>query len=445
MERAAHYDTNRTLLLLFLAALVMRVAMALWLPQEVIWPDGFRYEKIAMNLLEGRGFGDLVDNHLSVPTQPLLIAAVYSVFGKSYLALRLVSAVIGAASCAVGFLLARTLFGSIAATFAGLLLAFYPHLVYVSALFEYPQTLAIFLVGTFLLVWVRLADDPRIAPRFLAGALLGTLILTLPSLLIFAPVFLLLLFRRDCNWRRNAGFIAAAMAGLALTVGSWTLRNYAAYGRVVVVNAASGVNFWVANNETYARHGKRAVVPACAEGYEQTRYCQEHRAVIEELRRRDLPSTMRVMEHERMAWERGLRYMREAPLEFAALAVTKFLRLWSPWPDAVHTGPARGGAWRDLISALAYLPMLLLACVGLFLSAREQARRLVPIYVFMVMFVAPFAIFLPTMRYRLPMDFLLILFASVPLARLWVMVVEARRRQRSQPLASTRQLDTTIG
>jgi hypothetical protein len=67
----------------------------------------------------------------------------------------------------------------------------------------------------------------------------------------------------------------------------------------------------------------------------------------------------------------------------------------------VRTGPARGGAARDLISALAYLPMLLLACMGLVLFAREHAHRLVPIYVFMAMFVAPFAIFLPTMRYRL--------------------------------------------
>ncbi|HSD74008.1 MAG TPA: glycosyltransferase family 39 protein [Steroidobacteraceae bacterium] len=445
MERAAPASTKRTLLLLFLVALAVRAAMALWLPQEVIWPDGIRYEKIALNLIEGRGFGDLIDNHLSVPTQPLLIAAVYSIFGKSYLVLRLVSAVIGAASCVVGFLLARTLFGSIAAIFTGLLLAFYPHLVYVSALFEYPQTLAIFLVGIFLLIWVRFADDPRIAPRFLTGALLGTLILTLPSLLIFAPVFLLLLFRRGCSWRRNAGYVAAALAGLALTVGAWTWRNYVAYGHVVVVNAASGVNFWVANNETYARYGKRSVVPACAEGYEWTSYCHEHRAVLDELRRRDLQGTPRVLEHERMAWEHGLRYMREYPLAFTLLAVKKFARLWSPWPDAVHTGPARGGAARDVISALAYLPVLLLSLVGLVLSAREGARRLVPIYVFMVMFVAPFAIFLPTMRYRLPIDFLLIVFASVPLARLWSTVVDAHKRQRTERQARTRQLDSTVG
>jgi hypothetical protein len=62
--------------------------------------------------------------------------------------------------------------------------------------------------------------------------------------------------------------------------------------------------------------------------------------------------------------------------------------------------------------------VLVLACAGLILSARHHWRRLVPIYAFMVTFIAPFAVFLPTMRYRLPLDYLLILFASVPLAYL---------------------------
>ena len=83
------------------------------------------------------------------------------------------------------------------------------------------------------------------------------------------------------------------------------------------------------------------------------------------------------------------------------------------------TGRAAGGVYRDLVSAIAYLPMLALACVGLIMSARTRWRRLLPIYAFMAVFIAPFAVFLPTMRYRLPLDFLLILFASVPLAHLW--------------------------
>jgi 4-amino-4-deoxy-L-arabinose transferase-like glycosyltransferase len=422
---------RQAILLVFLVALVMRIGIALWLPAEIIWPDGSRYERVAMNLLEGNGFGDLAENRRSVPTQPLLIAAVYSAFGEhNYVTLRLVSAAIGAFSCVLGFLLARRLFGHVAGVLAGLMLAVYPHLVYVSALFEYPQALAILFMSGYLLVHLKFADSPRLSTLIGASALLGLLVLTLPSLLVYVPVFLLLILSRHCSWRRNVAHVVVAAVALIVTIGSWTWRNYEAYGHVIVVNAAAGDNFWVANNETYERYGKKAVVPACARGYEDTSYCREHRAVLAELKRRDLPTTARVLEHERLSWEHGLRYAREAPFEFAALAVRKFLVLWSPWPDAVHTGAERGGSSRDLISAVAYLPLLLFACVGLVMSLREHARRLMPVYTFMLMFIAPFAVFLPTMRYRLPIDFLLAVFAALPLSRLWSLLLQANARRR---------------
>jgi 4-amino-4-deoxy-L-arabinose transferase-like glycosyltransferase len=422
-------ETGRMMLLVFLTALALRIPVAMWLPEEVIWPDGRRYERIAMNLLEHQGFGDLVENRRSVPTQPLLIAAVYGVFGKSYLALRLVSAVIGALSCVVASLLARSLFGAVVGVLAGLVVAAYPHLVYLSALFEYPQTLGILFIATFLLLLYRFNENRRLATLFMASVLLGATILTLPTLLLFAPVFVLLTLKRDADWRRNLGYVAAAIAGLVITVGSWTLRNYVAYDRVVIVNAASGVNFWAANNEAYARWGKPGSVPMCTGPYGVTSYCLEHREVQQKLAEHNLTSTEHVLAHERAAWEHGLRFVREDPERFVKLAFAKFLQLWSPWPDAVHTGPARGGSKRDVISAATYIPMLLLALVGLFLSAKEHAQKLIPIYLLIAVFVAPFTVFLPTMRYRLPIDFLLGIFAAIPLARLWRLAVNARLRR----------------
>lgn len=421
--------TGRMMLLVFVAALALRIPVAMWLPEQVIWPDGDRYERVALNLLEGRGFGDLVENRRSVPTQPLLIAAVYSVFGKSYLALRLVSAVIGALTCVVGFLLARSLFGATVGLLAGLTVAAYPHLVYLSALFEYPQTLGILFMTTFLLLLYRFNEHRRLSTLFMASVLLGATILTLPTLLLFAPVFVLLTLKRDADWHRNLSWMAVAVTGVVITVGSWALRNYAAYDRVVLVNAASGVNFWAANNEAYARWGKEGSIPMCTGPHGVTGYCLEHRKMLQELQARDLTSTEQVLAHEQAAWEHGLRFVRESPERFVKLAFTKFLRLWSPWPDAVHTGPARGGSMRDAISAASYIPLLLLALAGLVLSARTHARKLIPIYLLVAVFVAPFAVFLPTMRYRLPIDFLLGIFAAIPLARLWRLAVDARLRR----------------
>jgi 4-amino-4-deoxy-L-arabinose transferase-like glycosyltransferase len=424
-------DTVRMALLVFIAALVMRIPVALWLPQQVVWPDGNRYERVALNLLEGEGFGDLVENRRSVPTLPLLIAGTYSVFGQSYLALRIVSAVLGAFSCVVGFLLGRQLFGATVGVIAGLVLAFYPHLVYLSALFEYPQTLGILLLLSFLLLLYRFSDSRKLSTLFLASLMLGLTILTLPTLLLFVPVFGLLALNRDHSLRRNLGYALVAGAGLVLTVGSWTLRNYIAYDHVVVVNAASGANFWAANNDAYASWGKRGSVPMCGGPYGDTGYCREFRELDAELQRRNLSRTEYVLALESASWERGLQFVRESPGRFVRLGIAKFLQLWSPWPDAVHTGAARGGEKRALISAASYIPLLLLALVGLVMSAREQARKLIPIYLLIVVFVAPFTVFLPTMRYRLPIDCLMGIFAAVPLARLWRVFLDSRRQRTS--------------
>jgi hypothetical protein len=220
-----------------------------------------------------------------------------------------------------------------------------------------------------------------------------------------------------------------------LTVGSWTLRNYIAYGHVVVVNAASGANFWAANNDAYASWGKQGSVPMCGGPYGNTSYCREFRAIDAELQRRKLSRTEYVLALESASWEQGMRFVRESPGRFVHLGVTKFLQLWSPWPDAVHTGAARGGEKRAVISAATYLPVLVLALVGFVMSARKYARELIPIYLLIAVFVAPFTVFLPTMRYRLPIDCLFGIFAAIPLARLWHVVVNAKQRQRASASA----------
>jgi len=337
--------------------------------------------------------------------------------------------VIGAASVLLGFLLARRLFGPVAAVCAGIMLAGYPYLVYLSALFEYPQTLFILLLAGYFLLYLRFRESQRLWTLFGACLCLGIGVLTMPSTLIFLPVFGLLLLTR--NPLTSVQRLAVLGVAMALTIGVWATRNYLAYGEMVLVNSASGWNFWVANNSTYAEYGKAGVVPPCAPGYEQTEYCRDYQALNEEIRRRELQGVERVRLEESYAWDRGLEYLREHPREFVVLAVMKFARLWSPVPDAVTTGAAQGGTARDVIGAATYIPLFLFGVAGLVLGAREHWRKLLPIYAFIIVFVVPFAIFLPTTRYRLPIDFLLAIFASHALARAWAF---GRARTRSKLL-----------
>lgn len=401
---------------IFVVALAFRTAIALWLPERVVWPDGNRYEQVALNIIEGKGFGTIEENRLSVPTQPILMAAVYLVFGQSYLGLRLFFAVLGAASCVLGYLLTKTLFGRNAAVLAGLMLALYPHLAYLSALFEYPQTFFIFIMGLFFVFFLRFRERNRVSALGLAGFTLGIGILSVPTALIFTVLIVLLLLSR--SFAESSKRILVLLVAMGIPVGAWALRNYLAYDQFVLVNAASGINFWIANNETYYRHGKKAVVPPCAAGFKDTTFCREFVALQHNLGKGDLTDVQKVVAAERASWQHGLRFIQESPVEFIVLVLKKFLMFWSPIPDAVHSRAEHGGTARIFVSILSYIPVMILAVWGAVLSLGRW-RQLMPIYVYFVALTVPYCVFLPAMRYRLPLDFFLIVFAAAALARRW--------------------------
>jgi len=396
-------------LLIFVISAALRCAVAFWLPREIVWVDGHRYVAVAQNLLEGRGFGSLYDNRLSVPTQPLLIAGIELMFGQSVIALRLFFAALGAATCVLGYALAKELFDPVVALIAGALLAIYPYYIYLFALFEYPQPFFIFAMGLAFLMLYRFVRTRHVPLLLLAGICLGLGILSVPTALVFVPIlFVSLWFARVPQVPRIAAILLMA---IAVPVGAWTLRNYIAYGQFILVNQAAGANFWVANNATYFEFGKNAVVLGCAPGYERTQYCEQSRDLNDRLAAANLSDRQAIAAYEAASWRAGWQFVRESPLRSAVLSVRKVLELWSPTPDATTAGRANGGGLKDWISISSYTPVLLLAVVGIILLAR-QTRRLLPIYGYFLTFTAVYAVFLPTTRYRLPLDFFLIIFAA---------------------------------
>lgn len=424
-------QTRRAALLVFALALVLRIAMALWLPGEVIWEDGHRYVKVAQNLLTTGGFGDIADNRSSVPTQPLLIAGVEAVFGQNFTAVRVVSAVIGAITCLLAYLLARRLLSPRAALLAGIGIAGYPFLVYLSALFEYPQPLFLLLMTAFFCLLYASLQSGRQWLLAVAGLILGTAILTVPTALIFAGMLVPALWSGTVGGtlRRAAIVLVAA----ALPVAAWTARNQAAYGEVILVNKAAGLNFWLANNETYYELGKRGVIPPCGLNNEyvgKTQMCREWYEIGIAIGGDELSAKEKVDRHEAAGWFYGLRFVRTYPSHFIQLIGVKFLNFWSPTPDAVNEGEGRGGRLQSIVAWISYTPVLILGLFGIVLTARAW-RKWLPIYAYFIAMVAPYCIFLPTTRYRLPLDLFLLFFAAYAVD--WML---DRFRRRSTPAAA---------
>lgn len=402
--------------MIFLLALVLRLAVAAWLPDRTVWPDGKRYESVAMNLLEEKSFGSIEKNRRSVPTQPILIALVYGVFGKSYFALRSFFAVLGAATCVMGYALTKRLFGTTSAVITGVLLAIYPYYIYLSALFEYPQTFYIFIMSFFFLLFYKYLELHNSSVLFLSGVFLGVAVLSVPTALLYLPFVFLHVF--SGSFAVSTRRLVTIVIAVAIPVGTWSVHNYIAYGQFILVNAAGGTNFWAANNETYYQYGKEAVIPACANGYEDTEYCKEKKALRQTQLEQNLQGVQRVLQDEAASWKNGLHFITNFPAESVVLVVRKFFELWSPIPNAVHRKAAHGGATRDIISIISYTPILILGVFGIILSIRKW-RRFTLIYTYFLAGTVPYCIFLPTTRYRLPLDFFLLMFAAVALTHWW--------------------------
>ena len=392
-------------------ALSLRVAFALWLPDGILWIDGQRYVKIAESLLAGQGFGSLQMNMIAVPTQPLLIAAFKALPGGSFTLVRAGFALLGAVTCVLAYWLGARMFDARTGLLSGLILAVYPMHAYVSALFEVPQTFFVLVVSAAFLALYRAQRARDVRFWGLSGALFGLSALSVPTILPFLPSVVLWIPVRESDRSRWLPAMAAFSIGVIAALSPWATRNYLAYGHPVLVNVAGGENFWKANSLTYFEYGKRAVALPCESGTHGEAYCAELARVQAEAERLGLDENEAILYADKAAWRGGMSFVREYPLKFLQLTGRKLLSLFSPWPDAVSSAAQEGSDHQRWAAALTYGPVLILGVLGLWRS-RARWQEFLPIYCYLATLIVLYSLFVPTIRYRLPVDFFLVLFAA---------------------------------
>lgn len=69
-----------------------------------------------------------------------------------------------------------------------------------------------------------------------------------------------------------------------------------------------------------------------------------------------------------------------------------------------------------MVAVLSYVPILVLGIAGI-IRTRDRWRSLFPVYAHLLTLTVLYSVFLPAMRYRPPIDFFLIVFASHTLVR----------------------------
>ncbi|HEY0378584.1 MAG TPA: glycosyltransferase family 39 protein [Pyrinomonadaceae bacterium] len=181
-------------------------------------------------------------NHLGHPPgYPVLVAAVFGLFGESDAALQIVQLLADSVAAVVVLLIALALFNTSTAVISGLLVALAPQFTYNSVMLL-PDTLAVLPILLAAYCLVRATKSPRVIWFVAAGALVGLSCWLRANAMLLAPFMAAaapLLFDRGRRWR----YALALVGGTVLVVAPLTLRNAIVYGHFVPVSLGAGQTF----------------------------------------------------------------------------------------------------------------------------------------------------------------------------------------------------------
>jgi tetratricopeptide (TPR) repeat protein len=386
---------------------------------QVLIGDGRQYDSWARQIASGEWLGR--DVFYQTPLYPYFLAVLFKVFGHHLLAVRVVQAALGAASCVLLGLAGRAFFNERTGLIAAAFLAVYPPSLFFDGLIQKTSLDGILMTALLALLATHLVR-PRWTPIVMSGLVLGLFTLNRENARILYPIVLvwMLIGFRDrpwsTRWRWGAVFTAAATA-VILPV---AIRNAYVGGEFLISTSQLGPNLYIGNHAR-ARGAYEELVP----GHGNAAYEREDATRLAEDAAGRRLSPGEVSEY----WTgRALEYVQSNTWSWAQLMMRKLLlTVHRREIEDTESLDAYAG-YSSLLRALSWLGLgvvLPVAAAGVWLT-RESWRRLAVLYAMFAGFVAATAAFFVLARYRYPIVPIALLFASVPLAALHVLF-SARR------------------
>ena len=395
---------TRYLMVILLVAALARLLTAVYLGDRAdTWPvhDQDSYDALAQRVLAGKGFTFDRPWYPWVPpetptsyyssTMVLYLAGIYALFGYHPLAARIITALIGTGSCYLVYRLGRRLFSVQVGLLAAGLTAVYAYLVYFSATLM-TETLFIAAILLALDTSLDLVERSTWGRWLRLGLTLAIAVLFRMAVLPF--VFLLLIWIAFKSKKRPRLYhVLLPLLIIALAVSPWTVRNYRLYGRFMLSESQFGHVFWNAN------HPDRGA----SYDFEESAWVAPLPEDIRDLNEADKTYILLA---------RGIRNVLADPVRFLILSLNRAVVMFMFWPSP-HS-PLISNVSRVFSFGILFPFML----YGLFLSFRNW-RRCTLLYLFMIVHVSVYLTSWVLIRYRLPIDPLLILFAALALLDIW--------------------------
>jgi hypothetical protein len=379
--------------------------------------DQLSYDALARRVVAGDGFSFGSDwwpaTRAGEPTAhwsylyTLYVAGVYALTGTHPLVARLVQAIAaGVVQPWLVWRLGSRVFGQRVGLIAAGLTAGYAYFVY------YAGALITETFYTLAVLWmldlaVDLGSDtgtpaahpsPTVftwARRWLAlGVALGLAVLLRQVLLLFVPVLAAWLVRRRRCIPRG---LVLSLVVVAVLIAPWTVRNYFAFGRFVLLNSNAGYAFFWANHPIYGDNFVAILSDA-----------QYSSLIPEDLRSLDEASLDQALLQD------GLRFVADDPLRYARLSISRVKDYFEFWPSG--DSPPLSNAVRVLsfgitlpFALYGFLVALTRPVPG---TVRRQPQSVGLLYLFIATYTMIHLLSWALIRYRVPLDAILVVFAA---------------------------------
>jgi 4-amino-4-deoxy-L-arabinose transferase-like glycosyltransferase len=416
------------------AAFAVRLAAGVWWQQRLPegqrfgFPDSESYWELGRAIAQGKPYVYGPERYaiFRTPGFPLLLAPLFLIAGNDppVLLARGLSALLGTIAVAGVAALAKLLFDERAALIAAGIAAIYPEAIALSVFVLSEAPLCPLLVWQ-LVAWSRGAgvppagqelagwkparrgrtgETPAVRWAVLAGVLAGLATLMRPSWLLFVPFASVIAIAIGPDRRRQAIVAAVMFAAMCVTLTPWWIRTYSVAGRFVPTTLQVGASLLDGlGPQATGASDMRFVEPLVAD-----------QRAADAAAGGNLVGTFEDRLDRRMR-DTSLAWTRENPRRVIELVGIKFLRMWSPLPNAAEF---RSTTLR-LVLALSYTPVILLAGIGVWKFGRRgwpYVLLALPAIYFTLLHV----IFVSSIRYRQPAMLPLIVLAAGVLVETWM-------------------------
>ena len=227
---------------------VVRIDDPQQVPRSHAEGDAPTYYVLAENLIDGIGYrysADTLPTARRTPGYPLLLAAIFKVFGRDFNAVRGVQCVLDVLTAFLVFALATILLRNTgAALLAALAYALYPPAI-LSTTYIMTETAYTFLLVLFTLCCVVALRNSSYSLFAASGILIGLATLTRPGVFLLPLVLLVVcIIAKPSSWR---GMILLLIA-FTITMLPWGLRNSRDMGKFIPTSTLMGANLYKGNH-----------------------------------------------------------------------------------------------------------------------------------------------------------------------------------------------------